>query len=76
MNSKNNKIWGVLAITINLIAFLYKGIQGGRAGWETLLPIVAVGVILTLVTIFLKRNVIAWVAVVMAMLSVAIFFFG
>jgi hypothetical protein len=76
MNSKNNKIWGVLAITINLIAFFYKAIQGARAGWETLLPIVAVGVILTLVTIFLKRNAIAWVAVVTAVLTIVIFFYS
>ncbi len=73
---KNSKIIGIVAICINLIAFLYKGMQGARAGWEALLPIVALGLVLTIIAIIKQRNTITWIATVTAILSVAIFFLG
>lgn len=73
---KNNKVIGIIAITINILAFLYKGMQGARAGWEMLLPVVAVGLVLTIATVIKGRNTIAWLAIITALLSVAIFFMG
>ena len=75
-SNNSNKVIGTIAITISLIAFFYKGMLGGSAGWETLLPIVIVGLVLTVITFAKKRNTVAWIAIGTTALSIVIFFLG
>ncbi|MFK8038144.1 MAG: hypothetical protein AB8B74_07640 [Crocinitomicaceae bacterium] len=71
---KNNRTISIIAISVNLISILYKLMQGARAGWETMLPIVATGAVLTIVAVLIQRNSIAWTAVITAILSILFFF--
>jgi hypothetical protein len=72
----NNKITGTLAIICNLIAFLYKGMLGGRAGWEVMTLLVLIGLVLTIITFSKKRNAISWISIGTAVLSLVAFLFG
>ena len=69
-----NRIIGIAAITINFAVILYMAMLGSRAGWETMLPLVAGGFLLAVITLVMGRNVRAWLALGSAGLALLIFF--
>ncbi len=74
--TKTNKMIGISATTVCMIAFLFKGMQGQSAGWEAMLPLVAAGLVLTAITVIRKRNAWAWVSLGACGLALIAFFLG
>lgn len=74
--SKISKVAGIIGIASSLIAILYKGMLGMRAGWEMLMPFVIVGLIGTIVSIAIKREIISWISLAMIILALLAFFFA
>ncbi len=70
---RKNEVIGSIAITINLFAFMYKGMYGTQAGWEYTLPAIVVGLILTIITIIKERNAVAWTTLTTVILALVVF---
>jgi len=67
-------VLSILAIAANTMAISTKALLGKRAGWEQLMLYIAVGFVLSIISIIVKRNTVAWAAVASSAASIALFF--
>lgn len=65
---------GIAAIATNLMAITYKAMLGMRAGWESLMMIIFAGLVLSIISIIVKRSTVSWISVASTLVAIGIFF--